>query len=585
MLTSALAVLLATAPAATSLQALVEQDWDAQMRRNPVWASLLGDRRAAAEWDDPSPEGWARGAAQDRALLDALAQVDRAALPAEDQLTYDLLVLARREPVEAFEKGAHFLAMSYQQGLPEGLYAPPGVHALEELGPSLDFRDTADYEAWIARLRTVPVYVERTTALLRAGQKAGRSQPQVVVDRVLKVLDSQLAAPAAESGFLEPFTRIPEAVPAADRPRLRASAEAAVRDAVWPALTTFRTFMAETYRAAAPAAGGLGQQGGADLYAFLARVHTTTALTPRAIHELGLREVARIRAEMEVVKAQTTFQGDLPAFFTHLRTDPRFFYTDRSALLDAYRALAKRVDPTLVKVFGRLPRLPYGVEPTPEATAPHATTGFYFPAAPDGTRPGTYLVNTYRPETRPRWEMVPLTLHEAVPGHHLQVALAAELTDLPAFHRLGYYNAYGEGWGLYAEWLGHELGLYADPYDHFGQLTWEMWRAVRLVIDTGLHAEGWTREQAIRYFLENSPRPELDVVNEVDRYLAMPGQALGYKLGQIRILELRRRAEKALGPRFDVRAFHDAVLGSGSLPLDVLETRMDAWIAARAASK
>ncbi len=474
--------------------------------------------------------------------------------------------------------------MSPQQGLPEGLGSPPGVHALEELGPTLAFADVSDYEAWLARLRTLPDYVAGATELLRAGMRAGRLHPRVVVDRVVSVLDAQLAADPQAGGFYEPFTRFPARVPAAEQARLAGAGRAAVDTAVRPSLRGFREFLAKEYRGAAPEDGGLGRQGGDGLYRFLARHHTTTAMTPDEIHDLGLREVARLLGEMEAVKAKAGFDGPLPAFFDHLRTDPRFFHRDPQDLLTAYRSLAKSVDPRLVKLFGRLPRMPYGVEPTPEAQAPHATTGFYFPAAPDGSRAGTYLVNLYRPEMRPRWEMVPLTLHEAVPGHHLQVSLAAELTDLPAFRRLGYFVAYGEGWGLYSEWLGHELGLYADPHDHFGQLAWEMWRAVRLVVDTGMHAKGWTRAQAIRYFLENSPRPELDVVNEVDRYLAMPGQALAYKIGQLRILALRRRAEKALGARFDLRAFHDQVLGAGSLPLDLLEARIDAWIAERRAS-
>jgi uncharacterized protein (DUF885 family) len=406
-------------------------------------------------------------------------------------------------------------------------------------------------------------------------------QPRVAVDRVVAILDAQAKVEPSRSGFFEPFTRFPDRVPAVERQRLSEAAAEAIRDRVRPALRGFRDFLATEYRAAAPEEGGLGRQGGDALYRFLVRRHTTTAMSPDEIHALGLREVARLLAEMETVKARAGFAGALPAFFEHLRTDPRFFYADGDSLLRGYRALAKRVDPKLVALFGRLPRMPYGVEPTPEAQAPHATTGFYFPAASDGSRAGTYLVNLYRPEMRPKWEMVPLTLHEAVPGHHLQVSLAAELSELPAFRRLGYFVAYGEGWGLYSEWLGHELGLYADPHDHFGQLAWEMWRAVRLVVDTGMHAKGWTRARAIRYFLDNSPRPELDVVNEIDRYLAMPGQALAYKIGQLRILALRRRAEQALGPRFDVRSFHDEVLGAGSLPLDVLESRIDAWIAGR----
>jgi uncharacterized protein (DUF885 family) len=571
--------LLATPSPDASLQALMEREWERQLARNPVWASLLGERRFAGQWDDVRPAALAREAEIDRRVRTELDAIDGSALGAASKLNLDLLRRAYRDAVEGHDAGAHLLWMSQQQGLPEGLAQPPGVHALDELGPSLAFADASDYEAWLARLRSLPDYVAGATELLRAGMRAGRLHPRVVVDRTVAVLDAQLAVDVAASGFHEPFTRFPARVPPGEQARLAGAGRAAIDAAVRPALRGFRRFLATEYRAAAPEDGGLGRQGGDALYRFLARHHTTTAMTPDEIHDLGLREVARLLSEMEAVKAKAGFDGPLSAFFEHLRTDPRFFHRDPQQLLAAYRSLAKSIDPRLLRLFGRLPRMPYGVEPTPEARAPHATAGFYFPAAPDGSRAGTYQVNLYRPEMRPRWEMVPLTLHEAVPGHHLQVSLAAELTDLPAFRRLGYFVAYGEGWGLYSEWLGHELGLYADPYDHFGQLAWEIWRAVRLVVDTGLHAKGWTRDQAVRYFLENSPRPELDVVNEVDRYLATPGQALAYKIGQLRILALRRRAEAALGPRFDVRAFHDEVLGAGSLPLDLLEARIDAWIA------
>jgi uncharacterized protein (DUF885 family) len=282
---------------------------------------------------------------------------------------------------------------------------------------------------------------------------------------------------------------------------------------------------------------------------------------------------------METVKSRTGYEGPLEDFFTFLRTDERFYCASGEELLMRYRALCKQIDGRLGRLFKTLPRQPYGVEPTPADMAPDVTTGFYYPAAADGSRPGTYLVNLYRPETRPIWEMVPLSLHEAVPGHHFQTSLAAELDDIPAFRRFGYCIAFGEGWGLYCETLGDELGLYDDPYDKFGQLTFEMWRAVRLVVDTGMHAKRWSRQKAIDYFMENSPRQELDVVNEIDRYLALPGQALAYKVGQLKIRELRTRAERELADAFDVRGFHDAVLLGGSVPLDILERRVTAWIA------
>jgi uncharacterized protein (DUF885 family) len=311
---------------------------------------------------------------------------------------------------------------------------------------------------------------------------------------------------------------------------------------------------------------------------------TTTDLTPEQIHQLGLSEVARLRAEMEQVKAQAGFKGSLGEFFHFLRTDPRFFFTDKEALLVAYRDISKRVDPELPRLFGRLPRLPYGVFPVPEYSEKTQTTAYYMRGSLEAGRAGRYYANTYDLKSRPKWEMEALTLHEAVPGHHLQISLAQELEGLPEFRRFGGYTAFVEGWGLYAESLGPELGLYRDPYSKFGQLTYEMWRAIRLVVDTGMHAKGWTREQALQFFKDNSSKTEHDIVVEIDRYIVNPGQALAYKLGELKLKELRAHATQALGPRFDVRAFHDVVLGQGALPLAILEARVKEWVAQQQAA-
>jgi uncharacterized protein (DUF885 family) len=412
--------------------------------------------------------------------------------------------------------------------------------------------------------------------------RRGLVQPKVIMQRIPAQIAKQVVADPEASPFFAPFRTMPASMPAGTQEKLRAAGLAAITRSVVPAYRRFQDYFVKDYLpACADSVGVWALPGGDGWYQNRIAWFTTTSLTADQVHEIGLAEVARIRGEMQKVIEQVGFKGTFPEFLQYLRTDPKFRYTDPQRLLTAYMAMAKRVDPLLPQYFGKLPRLTYGVRPIPAESAPDTTAAYYQPGSLDGRRAGYYYVNLYKPEERPTYEIPVLTMHESVPGHHLQIALAQELGSVPMFRRDFEATAFVEGWALYSESLGQEMGFYSDPYDKFGQLTYEMWRAVRLVVDTGIHHEHWTREQAIRFFKENAAKTELDIVNEVDRYIAWPGQALAYKIGELKIKELRGRAEAALGPDFDLRAFHDVVLGSGAVPLDVLEGNVDRWIARR----
>jgi uncharacterized protein (DUF885 family) len=407
--------------------------------------------------------------------------------------------------------------------------------------------------------------------------------PKVIMERIPAQIDKQLVSDPTQSGFYKPFKSFPKGINASDQQRLQQAARQAVEQQVVPAFTRFKQFFVSEYLPACYDQVGIWQvPQGEQLYAILIRHHTTTNMTPEEVHQIGLKEVARINGEMDRVMQQTGFKGSREEFFKFLRTDPQFFYKTPEELFQAYKAMAKTIDPNLVKVFRTLPREPYGVEEIPAAFAPDTTAAYYRQGAADGSRAGTYFVNLYKPDARPKWEMMALSLHESVPGHHLQIARAHELGEMPNFRRYGEYSVYVEGWGLYAESLGDDMGLYSDPYSKFGQLSYEMWRAVRLVVDTGIHVKHWTREQAIRYFMENCPKHELDITNEIDRYIAWPGQALAYKVGELKIKALRAHARETLGAKFELKEFHDVLLDSGPVPLDILERNVDEWIAAKA---
>jgi uncharacterized protein (DUF885 family) len=561
---------------AQALHALFDAEWEYGLAQNPVGASFLGDKRWNDRWEDAGLANAERQYHHNQAALKKLLTIDRARLSPLDQVNHDMFRRALSEALEEYQLGFHLVPVN-QRG---------GIQTADTVLEGLRFTSKKDYEDWIARLRAFPVYMDQTMELMREGMRRGIKYPKVIMQRIPAQVDRQLVAPE-QSGFFAPFRQFPGDISPADRQRLAEEGRDAIATQVIPAFRRFREFFVNEYLPAGFDDVGVWQwPNGKEAYAFTVRKYTTTAMTPEEIHEIGLAEVKRIRAEMETIKTKVGFKGSMQEFFTYLRTDPKFFCKTPEELLLTYRATAKRIDPNLVKVFRRLPRTPYGVEPIPDIIAPDTTAAYYQPLSADGSRAGTYAVNLYKPESRPKWEMMALSLHESVPGHHLQAALAAELGELPSFRRYGYYSAFGEGWGLYSESLGEDMGLYDDPYDKFGQLTYEMWRAVRLVVDTGMHLKHWSRRQAIDYFMENAAKTEQDVVNEIDRYIYWPGQALSYKIGELKILGLRRKAKQELGERFDLKQFHEVVLSSGAVPLDILENNVNAWIAtAKAARK
>lgn len=564
----------AAANAGSQLAGLIEAEWERTLHTAPTLATFLGDARYNDRWEDVSLASRAAANAADREDLAALLRIDRGALSADDRIDHDLFRLRLEARIEDHALGGHLMPVNQLDG----------VQLMGQMAEFAPFATQRDYENWLRRLQGLGTLVDQTIALMRRGMEVGRLPPRLVVERVLPQVQAQQVTRPADSAFFKPFLEYPEAVPPEIRGQLSLAGESAVMDGVVPAYARLQKFLETEYLPACPTAVGLSAQPqGAALYAARVRLHTTTTLTPDEIHAVGQSEVTRIHEAMKAVLKELNWTGGQSLFFNFLRTDGRFRYSDPERLLDRYRAIAKRIDPELPRLFGRLPRMPYGVKAISELAAASAPSAYYYPPAADGSRAGYFHANTHRPESRNTWEMEVLTAHEAVPGHHLQIALAQELDGLPAFRRYaGDYSAYVEGWGLYAESLGYELGLYKDPYSRFGQLIFERWRAVRLVVDTGLHHKGWTREQAIDYFKARVPKSAADIEVEVDRYIAYPGQALAYKIGELRIQALRKRAAERLDERFDIRAFHDVVLGSGPLPLDVLDQQVEAWIARQA---
>ncbi len=560
------------ADASSDFKTLLDEHWAAHTANNPVESSMNGDRRYNDQWSDQSLDGIEQRHLQTQEFLRRVYAVDRDALSADDQLNYELFRRQLQDSVDAYQFNGHLIPFEHSGG----------IQTLSNITNRLRFETVEDYDDWLARLGKVEILVEQNIALAEEGRKLGYMAPKILMQRIPDQLSLQVVEYANESPFFSVFENLPESFSAADRERLRAEATETLDDSVLPAYRKLdRYFNTRYLPAARESVGHSALPNGSASYERLARSFTTTHMTPDDIHRLGLEEVKRIRDEMQQVIKEVEFDGSFQDFLQFLRTDPQFYYDNPDDLYQAYLATSKRIDPELVRLFGILPRMPYGVMPIPDSIAPNTTTAYYSVPAADGSRAGIYWVNLYRPEVRPTYEIEVLSVHEAMPGHHLQLALQQELTDIPEFRRFMGFTAFVEGWGLYSERLGYDLGLYKDPYSRFGQLTYDMWRAVRLVVDTGMHYKGWTRQQAIDFFKDNAAKAEHDIVNEIDRYIAWPGQALAYKVGQLKMLTLRERATRELGENFDIRAFHDELLGAGALPLDLLEQRMDAWIAAQ----
>lgn len=565
-----------------AFRSYLDADWKQWMEEYPDVATQVGFPGQNRRWSDDSPAGIA---ARKKHLADSLAKlkfISRDALPPREQLNYDMYLDLLETSEEGLQYGDDPLPM--RNVVPRNLWMPmnqmEGIQTLAaDTLATMPNRTVADYEDILARMEALPTLVEQNLALLEEGLNKGYTPPKLMLRDVPKQIADLTPADPLASPLLQMFGQFSPGFPEEEKSRLIGQAKTIYGTSLVPAFHKLHGYLVSTYLPACrESIAAAALPNGAAAYAFHVRWQTTTNLTPTQIHEIGLSEVKRIRAEMNRIITTTGFKGSFHDFAEFLRTDAQFYFQKPEDLVNGYKIIAKTVDPELAHTFGKLPRLTYGVCKIPDFKAPSQTTAYYQPGAPSVGRPGCYFVNTYNLHARPKWEMEALSLHEAVPGHHLQIALGQELEDAPEFRRNAGYSAYTEGWALYAESLGDELGMYKDPYSKFGQLTYEMWRAVRLVVDTGMHSMGWTREQALQFFKDNTGKTDQDITVEIDRYIVWPGQALAYKLGQLKIRELRTDTEKTLGAKFDVRTFHDEILGNGALPLNVLEPRVKAWI-------
>ena len=546
----------------------LSSQWNKDLEDSPIFASLLGDKRFNQEITPNSQKYYQERINKLEKKILKLQSFNINKLNSDNQLNYKLLTLNLNNSLEATNFPSYYMALN-QRG---------GVQSYYETGDRLIYSSKSDYEDWLVRLSKYVDNINNTTLNLKEGLDKGYTQPKLITTQVIIQIDNILNSDIDNHPYMKIFLSADDIFfQNNEKNQLIEEAKDLVVNKINPAYQELNTFLKDEYLPKSRDSIGLSDiPNGKAWYEYVARYHTTTDLTPNEIHEIGLKEVKRIRSEMEQIIANLKWDGDFKSFLNYLRTSPRFYYNNGEDLLNAYLIMSKKIDPLLPKIFKVFPRAPYGVIPIPEESAPFTTTAYY--NAPAKGRPGYFYANLYKPESRPKYEIPVLTVHEAVPGHHFQISLAQELENVPTFRKYLSFTAFVEGWGLYSEELGEFIGLYDDPYDKFGQLTYDMWRAIRLVVDTGMHYKGWSRDEAINLFLENTAKSQLDIENEVDRYIAWPGQALAYKIGQLKILELRMKAEQKLGEKYDIKDFHHEVLKRGSVPLDILDEYINDWI-------
>lgn len=566
----ATATLHAQAPV-VALARLLEEAWQFDLKEDPLFATEVGEHSANDRLPRERPEDARRRIDKKREFLERLAMIDRAKLPRADQINYDIFRRQLEDQIADFRFQAHLMPITNRSGF----------HIeFPDFRRRIPLKSARDYRNYLDRLAAFDQYTRDHIELLREGVRAGITLPAVTLEGALEPIRAHLVNDPASSLFYDPLKSMPESISPGEREELVDAAKTAIEHGIVPGYRRFAEFMEREYLPAARGSiGASALPNGREFYRYRVKRFTTLDLTPDEVHHRGLAEVDRIRREMQVVIEKSDFKGDFAAFVQHLRSEPKFYASSPEALMKETALVLKKMDGQLPKLFGKLPRTPYGIREIPAYIAPRTTTAYYSPPTGDGTEAGFYYVNTYDLKSRPLYEIEALSLHEAVPGHHLQIALQQEMTGMPPFRRFAGVTAFVEGWGLYSERLGLETGFYQDPYSDFGRLSYEMWRACRLVVDTGMHYLGWTREQAIDFMAANTALTLHNIRAEVDRYIAWPGQALAYKIGELKIRELRARAERELGNRFDVRQFHDVVLGSGAVPLDVLEENVKLWLA------